>query len=73
LEDTGEASTHSRPGAEFSQIQEIRLAEAMSQDVDTVAAACPFCVLMLDSAAQSKGVTEQIAIRDIAEFVAAAL
>ena len=45
----------------------------MSQDVDTVAAACPFCVLMLDSAAQSKGVTEQIAIWDIAEFVAAAL
>jgi hypothetical protein len=27
-------------------------------------------VLMLDSAAQSKGVTEEIAIQDIAEFVA---
>jgi Fe-S oxidoreductase len=73
LEDSGEPSTHKRPGAEFVQIQEIRLAEAMSHDVDTVAAACPFCVLMLGSAAQSKGVTEQIAIEDIAEFVAAAL
>jgi Fe-S oxidoreductase len=73
LEDRDEPSTHKRPGAEFAQIQEIRLAEAMSHDVDAVAAACPFCMLMLGSAAQSKGVTEQIAIEDIAEFVAAAL
>ena len=41
--------------------------------VDTLAAACPFCVLMLDSAAQSKGVTSEIAIKDIAEVVAEAI
>jgi Fe-S oxidoreductase len=73
LEETGEPSTHKRPGAKFAQIQEIRLEEAMSQNVDTVAAACPFCVLMLDSAAQSKGVTDSIKIQDIAMFVADAL
>jgi Fe-S oxidoreductase len=73
LEDSGVPSTHKRSGAGFEQIQEIRLDEALSQNAETVAAACPFCVLMLDSAAQSKGVTEQITVRDIAEFVAEAL
>jgi Fe-S oxidoreductase len=73
IEDSGEPSTHKRPGAKLEQVQEIRLEEAMSHDVDTVAMACPFCVLMLDSAAQTKGVKETVAIRDIAELVAAAL
>jgi Fe-S oxidoreductase len=73
LEETAEPASHRRPGAEFRQIQEVRLEEALDQDVDTVAAACPFCVLMLGSAAQSKGITEEVAIRDIAEFVAECL
>jgi Fe-S oxidoreductase len=73
LEDSGQPSVHRRPGSQFSQVQEIRLAEAMDGNVDTVAAACPFCMLMLNSAAQSKGVTEEIAIKDIAEIVAEAL
>jgi Fe-S oxidoreductase len=73
LEDTGDASAHKRPGTELEHVQEIRLNEAMSHNVDTVAAACPFCVLMLDSAAQSKGVTDRVAVKDIAEYVAEAL
>jgi Fe-S oxidoreductase len=73
LEETDEPARHKRTGSDFKQIQEVRLEEALGCDVNTVAAACPFCVLMLDSAAQSKGVTDQIAIRDIAEFVAEAL
>jgi Fe-S oxidoreductase len=73
LEDTGEPSTHTRPGSEFTQVQEIRLDEALDLNVDAVATVCPFCVLMLDSAAQSKGVTDEIAIQDIAEFVARAI
>lgn len=73
LKNTGTDSIHPRAGSEFVQIQEMRLGEAMRHDVDVVAAACPFCVLMLDSAAQSKGVTEEIAIRDLAELVAEAL
>jgi Fe-S oxidoreductase len=73
LEETDQPARHKRTGSEFEQIQEVRLEEALGCGVDTVAAACPFCVLMLDSAAQSKGVTDQVAIRDIAEFVAEAL
>jgi Fe-S oxidoreductase len=70
LEHTQEPASHTQAGAEFRQIQEVRLEEAMSQQVDTVAAACPFCVLMLDSAAQSKGLGDTVVIRDIAELVA---
>jgi Fe-S oxidoreductase len=66
-------STHKRPGSSYEQVQEIRLEEAMSHKVETVAAACPFCVLMLDSAAQSRGVKAEVGIRDIAELVAEAL
>jgi Fe-S oxidoreductase len=73
LEDSGEPSTHRRSDAEFAQIQEIRLAEALGHKVHVVAAACPFCVLMLDSAAQSKGLSEEIAVQDIAQLVAQAL
>jgi Fe-S oxidoreductase len=73
IEDTGEPSAHKRPGARLEHVQEIRLEEALSHNVGTLAAACPFCVLMLDSAAQSKGAKETIAIRDIAEMVAEAL
>jgi len=63
-------------------VNEIRLEEAIStldaqngspNVVKTIAAACPFCTVMLGSAAQSKGLTEQVAIRDVAEIVAAAL
>jgi Fe-S oxidoreductase len=70
LEHTQEPASHTRVGAEFRQIQEVRLEEAMSHQVDTVAAACPFCVLMLDSAAQSKGLGDTVVIRDVAELVA---
>jgi Fe-S oxidoreductase len=54
-------------------VNQIRLSEAMSTGASTVAAACPFCSVMLDSAAQSKGVTEQIKMRDVAEIVAESL
>ncbi len=73
LEDTGRPSTHKRPGAQQRHVQDIRLEEALSHHVEAVTTACPFCVLMLDSAAQSKGVKEEIAVRDIAELVAEAI
>jgi Fe-S oxidoreductase len=73
LADTSKPSTHKRLGAQFRQVQEIRLEEALSHSVDAVVAACPFCVLMLESAAQSAGVVEDVVIRDIAELVAEAI
>jgi Fe-S oxidoreductase len=63
-------------------VNQIRLEEAMTtlggsnghaDSTGTIAAACPFCTVMLGSAAQTKGVTEQVKIRDVAEIVAAAL
>src|SRR5574341_248873 len=51
----------------------IRLEEAMSTGAKTIGTACPFCTIMLSSAAQSKGVTGEVAVRDVAVIVAEAL
>lgn len=40
---------------------------------NVIAAACPFCTVMLGSAAQPADLTEQAQIQDVAEIVAAAL
>lgn len=45
---------------------------AIEGDGGVIAAACPFCTIMLDSAAQSMNV-ENVAIRDVAEIVADSL
>ncbi|MFN3928273.1 MAG: (Fe-S)-binding protein [Thermoflexus sp.] len=50
-----------------------RLEEAMGVSPEAVAVACPFCHLMLTSAAQTKGVVDQLPIRDVAEIMAEAL
>ncbi len=54
-------------------VNEIRLNEALATGAETVAAACPFCTIMLSSAAQSKGLGEQVAVKDLALLVAGAL
>jgi Fe-S oxidoreductase len=61
-------------------VNQTRLTEAMDtlhahngHTQNVVASACPFCTVMLGSAAQSMGVTEQVQTKDIAEIVAAAL
>lgn len=54
-------------------VSEIRLVEAMDTGAETVAAACPFCTIMLSSAAQSQGLGDQVAIKDLALLVADAL
>jgi len=54
-------------------VNQIRLEEAISTGAETVSTACPFCNIMLGSAAQSKGVTDQVDIRDVAVIVADAL
>ncbi len=54
-------------------VNEMRLDEAMATGADVVANACPFCTIMLSSAAQTKGVTEEVAVTDIAVLVADSL
>ncbi len=50
-----------------------RLQEALRTGAATVGTACPFCTIMLTSAAQSAGVTDRVAVRDIAVLVSEAL
>lgn len=54
-------------------VNEIRLEEALGTGAQTVATACPFCTIMLGSAAQSKGITDRIGVKDLAVIVAEAL
>ena len=52
-------------------VNEMRLEEAISTGAQSISTACPFCTIMLSSAAQSKG--ENIPVRDLAVVVAEAL
>ncbi len=54
-------------------VNEIRLNEALDTGAKTVACACPFCTIMLSSAAQSRGLGEDVAVKDLALLVAGAL
>tara|TARA_B100000315_G_scaffold36538_1_gene31226 strand:+ start:15784 stop:17733 length:1950 start_codon:yes stop_codon:yes gene_type:complete len=50
-----------------------RLQEAVDSGVDTVATACPFCMIMIDDAMKLKGKEESMEVLDIAEIVAQGL
>lgn len=52
-------------------VNEMRLEEAISTGAESISTACPFCTIMLSSAAQSKG--EDIPVRDLALVIAEAL
>lgn len=52
-----------------TRINHRRLAEVQSMKVDTVATACPYCLLMFDDAIRSKGVGDQMHVLDIAELL----
>ncbi|GAB4476800.1 MAG: heterodisulfide reductase-related iron-sulfur binding cluster [Anaerolineae bacterium] len=54
-------------------VNEIRLDEIVATGAQTVANACPFCTIMLSSAAQSRGITDSIRVTDLAVLVAEAL
>src|SRR5260221_889437 len=54
-------------------ISQIRLEEAIGTETSTVATGRPVCTVMLDSAAQSKGISDQVKVRDVAEIVAESL
>jgi len=45
-----------------------RFAEAQATGRDTLAVACPFCLIMLGDAARQEG--DSIAVRDVVEIVA---
>ena len=68
----GGAGVWNEPKGE-RRIEEIRLEEAMSLEPDTVASACPFCMIMFDSGAKTMGIEERVRLRDVAEVLAEAV
>jgi Fe-S oxidoreductase len=51
------------------RINRLRLAQIQAAEVEQVAVACPFCMIMLEDARGAMG-AENLAIRDVAEIVA---
>jgi len=51
------------------KINQIRLEEALSLQPDTVASACPFCMLMFDLGSKVMGVSDNLQLRDISEMM----
>lgn len=51
------------------RINQRRLQDALDAEVDTVATACPYCLIMYEDAVSSKGVGEEIKVMDIAEVL----
>ena len=53
------------------KISAIRFEEAQASHANILATACPFCTAMLEDASVAAGAKESVAVRDIAELVAA--
>ena len=51
-----------------SRVSTVRIAEARAAGAETLAVACPFCMIMLTDASKSEG--EQVKVVDVAEIVA---
>jgi Fe-S oxidoreductase len=60
-------------GTEGTRNGEIRIKEAVALGAKVVATSCPFCLLTLEDATKTSGLTEQIVVKDIAELVSEAL
>ncbi|KPL86406.1 (Fe-S)-binding protein [Ardenticatena maritima] len=52
------------------RIEQIRLEDALAVNPNTVASACPFCMIMFDSGSKVMGLEDQLALRDVAELLA---
>jgi len=56
-----------------TRINHRRLEQALATHAGTIATACPYCLLMFDDAVRSKGLGDEIAVKDIAEILSAQL
>jgi Fe-S oxidoreductase len=50
-------------------VNAIRLEQLMQEKPQTLALACPFCMVMFEDAAKNAGVDEQLARKDMAELL----
>lgn len=53
-----------------TRINHRRLEDALAVSAETVATACPYCLLMFDDAIRSKGLGEEVQVKDISEILA---
>jgi len=51
------------------RINHNRLQDAIEADAETLATACPYCLIMFEDAIGAKGVGEQVKVMDIAEIL----
>jgi Fe-S oxidoreductase len=60
-------------GTEGARNGEIRIKEAISLGAKVMATACPFCLLTLEDATKTSGLTDQIVVKDITELMTEAM
>ncbi len=56
-------------GTEGARNGAVRIKEAVALGAKVMATACPFCLLTLEDAAKTAGLSEQIEVKDITELV----
>jgi Fe-S oxidoreductase/nitrate reductase gamma subunit len=56
-----------------TRINHRRLEDVLAVEAETIATACPYCLLMFDDAIRSKGLGETLQVKDISEVLAAKL
>ena len=52
-----------------TRINHRRMAQGLDTQADTVATACPYCLLMFDDALRSKGLSDKMQVKDISEVL----
>lgn len=55
------------------RINHIRVQQVMEAQPQTIATACPYCIIMLEDGARAKGVYDDVPVADIAELLARGL
>ncbi|HAC79758.1 MAG TPA: (Fe-S)-binding protein, partial [Deltaproteobacteria bacterium] len=56
-----------------ARINVTRLDQLMETEPDTIAVGCPFCTTMMSDATKTKGIEEQVQVKDVVELVADSL
>ena len=52
-----------------TRVNQTRLDQVLAVDANTVSTNCPFCLIMLDDAVRSRGITDQIQVLDLVEIL----
>jgi Fe-S oxidoreductase/nitrate reductase gamma subunit len=56
-----------------SRINHLRLLQAAEAEPSAIATACPYCIMMLEDGTRTKGIFDELPIRDVSELLAESL